>query len=72
MTTNKARVTLFVDTVEEREKLNREAKRFGLSLTEYLNRGLKVGLPVVKKALRKAQQEQKSITEKTVAVLNEE
>ena len=63
--TTRTQIIFYVDSDEEKAKLLREAKRFGVTLTEYLNRGLKIGLPVVKKTLRKAQQEERSITEKT-------
>jgi hypothetical protein len=65
MSATKTQVTFYVEP-EEKAKLMRDAKRFGLTLTELLNRGLRVGLPVVNKALRKAQIEERFImTEKT-------
>jgi len=64
-TTTRIPVVFYVDTKEDKEKLLRDAKRLHVTLTELVTSGLKVGLPVVKKSLRKAQQEQRSITEKT-------
>jgi len=37
----------------------------GVTVTELVTRALKIGLPVVKKSLRKAHEQERSITEKT-------
>jgi hypothetical protein len=58
-------VIFYVDSKDDREKLMRDAKRLGVTMTELITRSLKIGLPIVKKSLRKAQQEERSITEKT-------
>jgi hypothetical protein len=67
---DKARLTVFVDG-EEKARLLRDAKRSGVTLTEYINRALKIGLPVVRKTLRKAKKDEEHITEKTVAGLDQ-
>jgi len=66
----KGKVIFYVDTPEEKDRLLREAKRFGVTMTEYLNSALKIGLPVVKRTLDKAKKEQEHVTEKTKVDLN--
>lgn len=63
--TTRTQIIFYVDNDEEKAKLLREAKRAGVTLTEYINRALRVGRPVVKKTLHKARQEEEHITEKT-------
>jgi len=61
----------FYATKSEKQKFLRDAGRLHVTLTEFLTSGLQIGLPVVRKTLRKARRDQQSVTEKTKVSLKD-
>jgi len=59
MVKNKVQVVFYVNTVEDRDRLNKQASKLGVNLTVLINKALKVGLPIVVNSLREADRVQR-------------
>ena len=62
-------ISIYFDTVEQKSKYERDANRFGITMSKLIKMALEVGTPAVLQSLRKMKKEQKeameAITEKT-------
>jgi hypothetical protein len=62
-------VSVYLDTPEEKKRLEREAKRIGITMSKLVKLALEIGRPIVVQNMRKMQQENaeamKTITDKT-------
>jgi hypothetical protein len=62
-------VAVYFDTVEQKKKFERQASRYGVSMSKLVKLALEVGKPIVLRSLRKMKRENvetvEAITEKT-------
>jgi len=60
---NERRVAIYFDTVEEKQKFERDAARFGLSMNKLGLMIIRTGAPIVLRSLRQAKKQQNEVIE---------
>ena len=60
---NDRRVAIYFPTVEEKEKFERDAARFGLSMNQLGLMIIRTGAPIVLRSLRQAKKQQNEIVD---------